>query len=361
MSGEGLEQAAIAFDAEVSGSSPSGKSEEKQERPAERMFGNVGTLDDDSPIAGGDALPVKTRAKQIVEDDGEGDTLPEFDDEGNVILREKEGEEEGDEEDQPEAKKKGEGDEDEEDDIFVVKVDGEEVEVGLREALDGYVRQETFYRRLSALNDVKQELVKQASDVAADRQKYVGLIEEMEKHLQLLSPKEPDWDAEYAKDPVAARQLEKRFKEYKDTLANLSAEKGKVSKEQSEADARAQRDYIETENRKIMATNPSWNNKEIFKRDTEAMALTAQAAGFSEEEIKQVYDHRMVAILLKAAKYDRLQANKPKPVRRGKKSVSSGAGSSRTAPRGDQAMKQLSKTGSVDAAAAVFTGMINRR
>jgi hypothetical protein len=95
------------------------------------------------------------------------------------------------------------------------------------------------------------------------------------------------------------------------------------------------------------------------------MRRTGLTAGFTEEELSQVYDSRMLQVLLKASKYDRMMAAKPKPVVRPQgKPITPGAGSakSRTAQSGvTSAMKRLNKTGSIDDAAVVFDQIIARR
>jgi hypothetical protein len=353
MAGEGFEEAALAFDQD-SGAAPA-RSEKAPSGPVEALFGNVGVLDDDSPAAGGDDMPVKTRTKAPVAEFGpdDGDDDPNLEDlEGDENV----------EEDVDPAKKEDEDDEDV-DDIYEVMIDGEKAEVPLREALDGYIRMETFHRRMSYLNDVKAEVAARAQEVVQIQSKYTDLVETMQKHLEMLTPKEPDWDAEYARDPQGARALQKKYEEYKTTMAALEAEKARVKAEQDGQLSRESADYIKAENRKILANNPSWKDEKIMQRDLSLMSKTAETAGFTKEEISSITDSRMVTVLLKAAKYDRLQEKKPKPVRRGSKPISSGAGTTRTAPKGGQAMKQLQRTGSVDAAASVFTNLIspNRR
>jgi hypothetical protein len=75
----------------------------------------------------------------------------------------------------------------------------------------------------------------------------------------------------------------------------------------------------------------------------------------------------MLQVLLKASRYDRMMASKPKPVAKNseapKKQVPSGSGPARrkTADRGfNQAMKRLNKTGHLDDAAVVFDNIIAR-
>lgn len=363
MAGEGLEQAAQAFDVAIGNSSGEpvarGGDAPKDTQPTETMFGDVGVLevDEDSPaVGGGDDIPLKgeKKVKQPVQeededdDDDAGEDDPEADDDG--AEDENDGGEEDEDEDTPLN------------DVFEITVDGERQEVTLREALDGYIRQKTFHQRLSELAEVKEAMRHQGAELIADRKKYVGLIEQMEQTINLLLPNEPNWDELYANDPKGARELQKKYDGLKAQLSNLDGEKKRVQEENAKKDAEEYAAYVERENRRIAANNPLWKDEKVKMRDLNRMADTAKAAGFSMDEIQSVVDSRMVTILLKAAKYDRLQEKQPKPIRRGKKPMSQGAGTTRTAPRGkSQAMKQLQRSGSVEAAAAVFSDIIAPR
>jgi len=361
MAGEGLEQAAQAFDVAIGNAEPvarGGDAPKDDTLPTETMFGNMGDLevDEDSPArGGGDDIPLKGEKRQkptVLEDDND-----------DV----EDGDQDGPEADDDESEGEGEGDgEDDEDgplsDVFEVTVDGERTEVSLREALDGYIRQETFHRRLSELANVKDAMRAEGAQLVADRKKYVDLIGQMEETIKLLIPAEPNWDELYSADPKGARELQKKYDGLKGQLSHLENEKKRVQDENAKKDADEYAAYVDRENKRIAANNPTWKDEKVKMRDLNRMADTAKAAGFSMEEVQSIVDSRMVTILLKAAKYDRLQEKQPKPIRRGKKPMSQGAGTSRTAPRGNsQAQKQLQRTGSVEAAAAVFSDIISPR
>lgn len=355
-----LEQAASAFDIAIGNSEPRApsRSESSSNGAPENMFGNLGALevDEESPAEGGgdnmndgSERPAPRKAKEPVAVVEEDEDDPEADPDADPDADE--------EDDDPDGDKKDEEDQD----FYEVTIDGEKKEVSLQEALNGYIRQETFHQRLNQLSDVKQAMRVEAQTLIEDRRKYTTKIDELDKHIELLVPKEPDWDEEYKKDPVAARALQKRYDEFNQTRAALRAEKEKVNREQAEADARETAEYTAKENKRIMANNPTWSDAKVMQRDLSLMSNTAIKAGFAEEEVLGIRDSRMVTILLKAAKWDKLQGERPKPVRRGAQPVKQGTGSSRTVPKVDKAAKQLERTGSVSDAANFFTGVITKR
>jgi hypothetical protein len=363
---DSLEQAAMAFDSALGNTAPSEKAPASSGQPTEMLFNNLGDLevDEESPAkGGGDDIPnpkVRTKAVEVEDDeDDEPETLFK-----QVADDDQDGEDadpDADEDADGEDKKDDEEEEEDDSDVYEVTVDGERVEVSLREALDGYIRGETFHRRLSKLNEMQGVLKTEAVEVINQRQKYTNLIEQMEAHLDKLIPPEPDWDKEYEADPKAARALEQKYAEIKRTRAALESEKQKVTQEQKEQDEKALKEFIAENNVKILQNNPTWKDTKVMERDLSSMMKTGLKAGFSKEEVLEVYDHRMITVLLKAAKYDRLQDNKPKPVRRGGKPIKPGAGSKSTAPKVSTAMNSLSRTGSVDDAAGVMLSLINQK
>lgn len=363
----GLEDAALAFDvaignneapAEKSGNDDGGS----KQRPTESLFGAVGDLeiDEGSPArGGGDDLPVEGEKKPKARREPDPEDYDEEDEQEKERAEDENGPEddEGDDEGQ-------EPDEDDDDPtkdyVYEVTVDGERIEVSLREALNGYVREKTFHQRMNQLDEIRGAVAREAGQLVADRKKYTELIDDMQKHLDLIIPKEPDWDAEYARDPKAARELQKKFEQYGAIREGLEKEKAEVAKDAEAKDGERWTNYVAAENKKIMSNNPGWKDEKVMARDQGMMADTAQRAGFSLKEVQGMTDSRMVTILLKAAKWDKLQADRPKPIRRGAKPVTPGAGRTRTAPKGgDKAMRQLSRTGSVEDAADVFNQIIN--
>jgi DNA repair exonuclease SbcCD ATPase subunit len=373
---DAVDQAALAFDADM-GNRPApqqrGQSDGGKKRPTEAMFDNLGEFTDNSEDSGGgDHLPSPTKAKDPRakleyepdadgdddEDAGGDDIEYEIDEDGNVVV-----DEEGlPVEKEKSAKKDGEEDEDEDEELsklVTVVIDGEEKEVPLREALDGYIRLETFHQRLNKLDEVKQVVSTEAQKVIADRQKLIAGLEDLENQIKALIPAEPDWDALYREDPAKARALEKQYKEVKTQIEKVKTDRETAIKEAAEREAEQTAEFARTEFSKF-ASSAKWGDAKAMQKDLQAMKRTAESVGFQPEEYGTVYDSRMLEILRRASKYDRMMAARPKPVQNGRKTPNTpGAGRTRTAPNGiDRAQKRLNQTGSIDDAAAVFARLI---
>lgn len=358
MSGDGLDEAAKAFDADIareapptpkqSVPTPAGRKPDLTEGPPDRLFERVGELevDEDSPPKGG------------------GDDYPD-----SEVRTENPPEEEEDEDEFDDEEDEDEGDEENSDflsqEVNVV-VDGNEQSVTLKEALEGYVRTATFHRRMNEVEEAKKLISKTAQDAVANYQNSIQLAQAINAHLEALVPAEPNWDEEFQKNPTRAREVQKYYDKVREFRANLGQQlreaveyNQKSSAVQVSAFAEAEARKFDSQNAKYWSADPKRKAK-----DLNAMRRTALTHGFSEEEISQVYDSRMLQILLKASKYDRIVASRPKPVTTLKgKPVPSGTGSARTRKSNGQfstAMKTLHKTGRVQDAALVFDEILKR-
>lgn len=343
----GIDEAADAFSALINpvANAPAPKKAAPEEaKPTERMFqDNVeGPEDVDGPEDDED------------EDFGDEDDDPEADEEGADYS---EGDEDPDEESNDEEEASAKIDDGQK---VTVKVDGEELEVPLKEALEGYIRTKTFHSRLNQLREAATTVEQEAVKVAKNRDKYSELLDTLTTQLDSLVPKEPDWDKLAEQDPRAAYDTRVAWDKFKEQRAALESEKARIATEKEAESTENLRKYVVAERGKMLSAVPDWNDSKIRERDQKAMSATAKAVGFSDDEISTVYDHRMMRVLLKAAKYDRLMARKPKVSAGHSKLTKHGPGDRGTAPKADVgAHKRLSSRGDLDSAADVFASVLN--
>jgi len=374
---DSIDQAALAFDNAMKsdGKAPSKaptKNVDRTEGPAESLFKNVGELDPDAEAkGGGDDEPDPEeliygdpkKSKADPGDTGEGDGSDSDGDDAS--------------DGEPDEGKPDDGDDDsgeegaeEEEAVLAqeveVTVDGEPVKVSVKEALEGYIRTETFHRRMNQLDEAKKIVRRAAADAVQNYEYSMNVAKQMEAHMEQMIPKEPDWDAEFAKDPVAARKLQAYYEKANVFRKQMQSQLEEALSKQNESQMVQMQAFAEEEAAKFDSMNrKQWTDPKRKAKDLHSMRRTGLSAGFTEEELSQVYDSRMLQVLLKASKYDRMMAAKPKPVIRPQgKPITPGAGSAktRTAQSGvTSAMKRLNKTGSIDDAAVVFDQIIARR
>jgi hypothetical protein len=165
---------------------------------------------------------------------------------------------------------------------------------------------------------------------------------------------------------MKARDLQRYYEKANGFRAQMKAQMDEVNQKMAQSNQTQLAAFAEEEASKFEAANrKTWSDPKKKAKDLDSMRRTGLSTGFTEEELSQVYDSRMLQVLLKASKYDRMMAAKPKPVIRQPqgKPIAPGVGSakSRTAQKGvSSAMKRLNRTGSMEDAAVVFDQLIAR-
>ena len=375
-----MEEAAHAFTEAINPPPRSVNRSNSAERgPSEAIFRNVGDLevDEESPPKGGGddeedliygdqdkSSTTDTRhTRKKDKEDSEGD------DAGADADDNSDASDESDDSDAASGKAAEDADPESEaallDRKVEVTVDGAPVEVTLKEAVEGYIRTETFHRRMNQLDEAKKIVRRAAADAVHNYEYSVKIAKEMEAHMDTMIPKEPNWDEEFQKDPTRARELQKYYEKantFRQDLRNQMAETMQKQQSTNQAQLAA---FAEEESSKFEQANRKyWSDPKKKAKDLDSMRRTGLSSGFSEEELSQVYDSRMLTVLLKASKYDRMMANKPKPIARPiSKPIPPGAGSvrQRTAQKGfTSAMNRLNRTGSIEDASVVFDQLIKR-
>ncbi len=368
----GVEEAAQAFQEEISpGTRPPRQSQVSKPEPlfqprqfeddesgsedvdhGDRDFGDEGS--EEEPRAR------KPKTKKELREEDDSDEGDESDPEYAELDNEEPGEDEKDE-------RESGGEEDEAEDQPVnlnakvkVTVEGEQKEIPLKEALNGYIRMETFHQRLSKINEYKQTLDREANEIQQAREIYIAKLGELTQSLDSFSPQEPDWVAEYEKDPKAAAAAQRQWQEFKKQRQALDQERQRVEQERNAEQQKRLQVWIAEQRQNTLVLIPEWNDQRKFNLDKKRMQTTLKNAGFSDQEIAQAIDARYLVIARKAALYDALRSVKIKGKGPANQLRRAGSGNSRTGPtRTSRSAERLARTGSVHDAAQGFLAELN--
>jgi hypothetical protein len=362
-----LEDAAFSFEREIAPASQPrdvrGKLVETSTKP-ESMF-SPREIEGDAVTGdtrdGGDNERLRAREKAVADgrNEREGE-LSKRDSKGEV-ERPQDGEDDGD----AEEGQRGELEADAEDDgeRYEVIVDGKTQEVSLQEALRGYVREATFHQRMEQLNDVQRQIDVDLGNLNQNWKMWNKAKADFEEDVVNITPKEPDWDVEFSRDPQNAFALQKIHNKIKSDLAkSRQARAEREALQSQENDRRVQKYAVDGFQQFVMNHIKELSDKPTLERNLKSMRRTALAAGFSDYEVTTVYDPRMLTILYKASRFDRMTATQPRAVVSGKgKTLTPGAATplSGNARRSglDEAQRRLAQTGKLDDAEQVFRKM----
>ena len=255
----------------------------------------------------------------------------------------------------------------EEDLKYTVKVDGEELEVGIDELKNGYQRQADYTRKSQALAEQRKETEKIQSErqrLEQERQMYANGLQMLQEQqtAKLQDFDKVEWETLKQEDPYAYMIKKDEYRDAQERVGNLQAEQRLVQQEQAQQMQQARAHFVQQEYARLVDALPEWNDKDsTIKKDIQEYATSA---GFKPEEINQLADHRSILVIKKAMEFDKLTkkvAPKKKAVKKVPKVQKAGRGTSKeeTATEALKAKRaRLRKSGKQDDAASLFYDML---
>ena len=296
--------------------------------------------------------PMEAEA-EVTEEDNQLEAESYEDDEGDAVEVE-ESEEEDDYEDVEEESQES---------LYTVKVDGEEVEITLDEALNGYQRQQTFTKRSQEIAEQRKAAEKEAAEAKQARDYYAQQLDVLAQQIQQTIPQEPDWVA-LAKEVTAEEYnaIRAEYDNRQTNLAKVEQERQAVAQQQAAEQEKMLHEHLRAQRSDMLNRIPQWKDDDVRNKERLEVVEYARNIGFSEQEVAQATDARAVELLYKAMQWDNLQRKKPTAKKRARQAPKMAkAGQPRTkkqvASRSRQtAMNRLNKERSVDAAVSYLMG-----
>ena len=252
------------------------------------------------------------------------------------------------------------GEEQEEQDqaqTFTVKVDGKEVAVTLEELQNGYSRTQDYTRKTQQIAEVRKQVEQETQAVRAERQQYAQLLGALQAQLQATEP-QVDLDRLYHEDPIEWVRQKEVMRERQEKAYAIQAEQQRLAQLSQYEQQRAMEETLSSQKDALLAALPEWRDPKTAKAEKALVVESAKAAGFSEEDLKSVYDHRLVLLLRKAGLYDQMVSkrqgikpvvnNGPRPAKPG------AAGRVSTTTESTRAKQRLAKTGRIDDAVSAI-------
>jgi len=211
--------------------------------------------------------------------------------EESEIEAEAESEEIEAEEDQQEAA------EQEPDKYYRVKLDGEDYEVTLDEALAGYQRQQDYTKKTQAVAEEKKQLQAEQEAAQQDRLRYQQNLEHLVQQQQAQQPVEPDWDALYESDPLEWMKQKEDFRSQKERNLELQQQHFQMQQQQQQEQEQQMHQHLAQQHQALVDAIPEWKDPKVMQQEKAQIRAYAQTIGYSEQEVSQVYDARAVQAL----------------------------------------------------------------
>lgn len=244
------------------------------------------------------------------------------------------------------------------DQTFTVKVDGTEVTVTLDELQKGYSRTQDYTRKTQQIAEIRRQVESEAEAIRAERSQYAQLLGALESQVQQAAQPNIDWDRLYQEDPIEWVRQKEVMRENQAKAQAIQFEKQRLAEISQQEQAQQMQAYLAQQREELLKVLPDWKDPNKAKKEKELLIDFGQKAGFSTDELKNIFDHRVVNVLRKAALYEQMMSkrqnikpvtnNGPRPAKPG------AAGRISQTSEATRAKQRLAKTGRVqDAASAI--------
>lgn len=248
-------------------------------------------------------------------------------------------------------------------DVFTVRIDGEDVQVPRDELLRGYSRNADYTRKTMAVAEERKALEQTKNQILAERQQYLTLLPELKKLIADASA-EPNW-SELANQlhPAAFAERVQQWKATQDRVKQVEAETQRVTQLQQQEAERGFQEMLRREKDLLETALPEMKDPGKAQKIQSDLSDYARKQSFTDEELGQVTDHRLVLLLHKAMLYDKQQAQAPKIQSKIEKALAPAAPGNRTpAPKPSKLAEAKTRLrtngGKLDDAAAAIAALL---
>ena len=247
--------------------------------------------------------------------------------------------------------------------MVTVKIDGKEVEIPLKEAINGYQRQADYTKKTQEVAVEKREVEAEKVRIQQERTHYAQNLNRMQLQIEtgLQEQQQIDWQALINDNPQEYLRQQHLYQQRQAQLQQVYAERQKLDAINQAEAIQQHRHNLMQQREHLLAKLPDWKDEAKAKAERDALKEYLVKEGYSANDVEAVADHKAVILARKAMLYDQMIAKAQvatKKVVNVPKIEKPGAGISPSLDKRGQAYQRLSKSGSIDDAAAVFASLL---
>ena len=239
--------------------------------------------------------------------------------------------------------------------LYKVKIDGEEAEVTLEEALSGYQRERTFHKRMNEVSQKSKAIEAESAETKRLRDQYAEGLQQLSQALQVP---EPNWEElRRTKTNEEFASIHAEYQIQQNNLAKVQQQQQAImSQQQAEVQAQYQ-NHLKTEFDTMLDKIPAWRDEKVREAERSKVISYAKSnMGYTDDEIAQASDHRAIVTLRKAMLYDELMGGKTqakKKVKTAPKMVKAGSPKTKSevvSKRNQDMMKRFNNNSTIEGA-----------
>lgn len=239
--------------------------------------------------------------------------------------------------------------------LYKVKIDGEEAEVTLEEALSGYQRERTFHKRMNEVSQKSKAIEAESAETKRLRDQYAEGLQQLSQALQVP---EPNWEElRRTKTNEEFASIHAEYQIQQNNLAKVQQQQQAImSQQQAEVQAQYQ-NHLKTEFDTMLDKIPTWRDEKVREAErSKVISYAKSKMGYTDDEIAQASDHRAIVTLRKAMLYDELMGGKTqakKKVKTAPKMVKAGSPKTKSevvSKRNQDMMKRFNNNSTIEGA-----------
>ena len=237
--------------------------------------------------------------------------------------------------------------------LYTVKVDGEEREVTLDDLKRSFSGQAYIQKGMQEAAEAKKEAEGVYQALLNERQQLSQLLYQAQSG-QLAPPPVPPSRELFNNDPIGYMEAKLSYDEALQTYQNQQYQIQQVTEQQNYQMQIAQQQYLQGEMQRLAQAIPEFGDAKTASKLKEDLVQFGSKIGYSEAELSEVMDHRAILVLQKAMKYDQLVEGKSKATQKASnarpvvKPGTKKTGRTGAAKQRQNAQARMKKTGSID-------------
>ena len=250
-----------------------------------------------------------------------------------------------------------------EDQYYPIKLDGEDMEITLDEALQGYQRQSDYTKKTQALANERKQVEAEKDALSRQINQYKQNVDRLVQEQQSQQPVEPDWDRLYEDDPLQWMKQKEEIRSQKEKALELQQEQFRLQQQQNQEQQSQMQEYLTQQHTTLVDNIPEWKDPQVMAKEKGEIRRYAQSIGYSDQELSQIYDSRAVLALragMKASGLSGKGAEKLRPAKEAIRPVTPGTAAQqpRKSTTVSKAKMTLAKTGKMSDAEKIFKHLL---
>ena len=200
-----------------------------------------------------------------------------------------------------------------------VKIDGETKTVPLSDVIKSYQLESHVHNKSAQVAEVQKQVEQEkaaARELVRQQLTQNQALADLGQQMLTQEYQRVDWNNLRISNPA---EYAAKFTEFQQRQAQITQYVQQVQAQQQHAQQAQQQDLariVQLERQKMLEIVPEWNDPQKFSADAEVMQKYAKSNGFTEQELSNLFDHRMMRILHDAARYGELKAAKPEALKK---------------------------------------------